>query len=108
MHDVTVKWIFFLLLVMAGKAAMAEGITSPDGNLRLDFVVNSSGEPVYRLSYKNKAVVNPSKLGLELQDDLGLMDGFTLVEAKTQHLMKPGNPCGAKWHKYGIITTSWL
>lgn len=29
MHDVTVKWIFFLLLVMAGKAAMAEGITSP-------------------------------------------------------------------------------
>lgn len=83
MHDVTVKWIFFLLLVMAGKAAMAEGITSPDGNLRLDFVVNSSGEPVYRLSYKNKAVVNPSKLGLELQDDPGLMDGFTLVEAKT-------------------------
>ena len=64
MHDVTVKWIFFLLLVMAGKAAMAEGITSPDGNLRLDFVVNSSGEPVYRLSYKNKAVVNPSKLGV--------------------------------------------
>ena len=83
MYDVTVKWIFFLLLVMAGKAAMAEGITSPDGNLRLDFVVNSSGEPVYRLSYKNKAVVNPSKLGLELQDDPGLMDGFTLVEAKT-------------------------
>ena len=83
MHDVTVKWIFFLLLVMAGKAAMAEGITSPDGNLWLDFVVNSSGEPVYRLSYKNKAVVNPSKLGLELQDDPGLMDGFTLVEAKT-------------------------
>lgn len=68
---------------MAGKAAMAEGITSPDGNLWLDFVVNSSGEPVYRLSYKNKAVVNPSKLGLELQDDPGLMDGFTLVEAKT-------------------------
>ena len=83
MHDVTVKWIFFLLLVMAGKAAMAEGITSPDGNLWLDFVVNSSGEPVYRLSYKNKAVVNQSKLGLELQDDPGLMDGFTLVEAKT-------------------------
>ena len=27
MHDVTVKWIFFLLLVMAGKAATAEGIT---------------------------------------------------------------------------------
>ena len=87
---------------------MAEGITSPDGNLRLDFVVNSSGEPVYRLSYKNKAVVNPSKLGLELQDDPGLMDGFTLVEAKTSTFDETWKPCGAKWHKYGIITTSWL
>ena len=72
MHDVTVKWIFFFCFGIGGKRKhMAEGITSPDGNLRLDFVVNSSGEPVYRLSYKNKAVVNPSKLGLELQDDPG-------------------------------------
>lgn len=46
------------------KVAMAEGITSPDGNLRLEFTVNALGEPVYQLFYKEKAVVNPSKLGL--------------------------------------------
>ena len=81
MHYASVKWICFLLFVVVGKVAMAEGITSPDGNLRLEFTVNALGEPVYQLFYKEKAVVNPSKLGLELVGDPGLMNGFTLVEA---------------------------
>ena len=82
MHYASVKWIYFLLFVVVGKVAMAEGITSPDGNLRLEFTVNALGEPVYQLFYKEKAVVNPSKLGLELVGDPGLMNGFTLVEAE--------------------------
>lgn len=81
MHYASVKWICFLLFVVVGKVAMAEGITSPDGNLRLEFTVNALGEPVYQLFYKEKAVVNPSKLGLELVGDPGLMNGLTLVEA---------------------------
>lgn len=36
MHYASVKWICFLLFVVVGKVAMAEGITSPDGNLRLN------------------------------------------------------------------------
>ena len=62
---------------------MAESITSPDGNLRLNFSVNVQGEPLYELFYKGKAVVKPSKLGLELKDDPGLMDNFTLIDAAT-------------------------
>ena len=49
MHYASVKWICFLLFVVVGKVAMAEGITSPDGNLRLEFTVNALGEPVYQL-----------------------------------------------------------
>ena len=60
---------------MAGKAAMAEGITSPDGNLRLDFVVNSSGEPVYRLSYKNKSRGESIEAGVGIAGRSGL-DGW--------------------------------
>ena len=41
MHYASVKWICFLLFVVVGKVAMAEGITSPDGNLRLEFTVNA-------------------------------------------------------------------
>lgn len=45
--------------------------------------MNAQGEPVYELSYKGKPVINPSKLGLELKNDPGLMNGFTMADAKT-------------------------
>ncbi|WP_373730116.1 glycoside hydrolase family 97 protein, partial [Bacteroides heparinolyticus] len=35
------------------------------------------------LFYKGKSVINPSKLGLELKNDSGLMNGFTLANAST-------------------------
>lgn len=54
MHYASVKWICFLLFVVVGKVAMAEGITSPDGNLRLEFTVNALGEPVYQCFTKRK------------------------------------------------------
>lgn len=62
---------------------MAESITSPNGQLQLNFSVNAQGEPVYELSYKGKPVINSSKLGLELKNDPGLMNGFTMADAKT-------------------------
>jgi len=65
------------------SAAMAESITSPNGQLQLNFSVNFQGEPVYELFYKGKAVIKPSKLGLELKNDPGLMNGFTLADTQT-------------------------
>lgn len=77
-----IKWFCLLFLLVIGSGAKAEEIVSPDGNLRLDFVVNEKGEPVYQLFYKGKAVVRPSKLGLELVNAPSLMDGFSLAEAQ--------------------------
>lgn len=47
------------------------------------FKVDSQGVPTYALSYKQKPVIKTSRLGLELKDDPGLMDGFTLAAADT-------------------------
>lgn len=77
------KLTCFLLVLLVSGAAMAESITSPNGQLQLNFSVSAQGEPVYELSYKGKPVINPSKLGLELKNDPGLMNGFTLADAKT-------------------------
>lgn len=75
---------FFLLLFLGVTAGMrAEQLVSPNGQLRLNFSVNAQGEPVYELYYKNKVVIKPSKLGLELKDDPGLMNGFTLAGVQT-------------------------
>lgn len=75
---------FFLLLFLGVTAGMrAEQLVSPNGQLRLNFSVNAQREPVYELYYKDKVVIKPSKLGLELKDDPGLMNGFTLAGVQT-------------------------
>ena len=83
MKAICTKLACFLLVLLVSGVAMAESITSPNGQLQLNFSVNAQGEPVYELSYKGKPVINPSKLGLELKNDPGLMNGFTMEDAKT-------------------------
>lgn len=83
MKVICTKFACFLLVLLVSGVAMAESITSPNGQLQLNFSVNAQGEPVYELSYKGKPVINPSKLGLELKNDPGLMNGFTMADAKT-------------------------
>lgn len=82
-----VLWGLFVAGLMM-KAQQAEpfhevGIASPDGEVELVFKVDSQGVPTYALSYKQKPVIKTSRLGLELKDDPGLMDGFTLAAADT-------------------------
>lgn len=72
-----------LFALLTSGVLMAEGISSPNGQLRLNFAVNTQGEPVYELFYKEKVVIKPSKLGLELKNDSGLMNGFTLTDTQT-------------------------
>ena len=76
-------WLKGVCLVLAFVAAgtlKAEKLTSPNGQLEMNFTLTPQGEPLYELTYKGKAVIKPSKLGLELKDAPSLMDGFKLVE----------------------------
>lgn len=83
MKSICTKVAFFLLALLVSGVAKAESITSPNGQLQLNFSVNAQGEPVYELFYKGKAVIKPSKLGLELKNDPGLMNGFTIADTQT-------------------------
>ena len=71
------------LFLCATGMLKAQNLTSPNGELQLNFSVNAQGEPVYELFYKGRAVLKPSKLGLELKDDPGLMNGFTIANVET-------------------------
>lgn len=71
--------IFFFLL--GTLPASAQQIQSPDGKLSLSFELTSSGEPVYQLSFGEKAVIKKSKLGIELKDQPSFTNGFTIVKA---------------------------
>ncbi len=67
-------WLFMLNL------AVAQELKSPNGNVVMQFSLQKDGSPTYQLKYKNKAVIKPSKLGLELKDDAkSLLNDFTVV-----------------------------
>ena len=75
-----------LLLILAGllvlrPPAAEEGLTSPGHLLTLTFGV-ADGVPRYALTYKDRAVVLPSRLGFELKNAPSLLDGFTLRSAE--------------------------
>lgn len=84
------KFIGGILLVMAGlalimnasPAASAEDMTSPNGQMKMSFYLADNGVPTYELFYKGKQVIKPSHLGLEIKNDAGLMNGFTVAESK--------------------------
>lgn len=72
-----------LLSACIGTLAHAQQLTSPNGNLVMNFSLNQAGAPVYDLSYKNKPVIKPSTLGLELKkEDANKKTDFEWTERK--------------------------
>jgi glucan 1,4-alpha-glucosidase len=71
-----------LFLSLWSFLIFAQSIQSPNGNIKLDFDL-IEGKAVYQLSFKDKEVVKPSRLGFEIKNQPTLMDGFRLVSTKT-------------------------
>ncbi len=69
-----------LLLAAAGRA---EKVASPAGTVSADFKLAAGGVPTYSVTYKERPVVKPSRLGLELKGQPDLMDGFELVRTSS-------------------------
>ena len=64
-------------------AAKGQTVTSPDGNLSVTFSLTAQGVPTYQVDYKGIAVVKPSTLGLELNEENSLMDHFRVNKTST-------------------------
>lgn len=80
-----------LALMLLPMLAMAQTVKSPNGNVSVKFSLDN-GRPVYEMTYKNRAVIKPSYLGLELaktkhaskgMDETSLMDGFVIANTNT-------------------------
>ena len=85
------KKVIFLIIVSA-VSAFAQNITSPDGNLSLNFKLTSLGEPTYQLSYKNKIVIKESRISFLLKDQPNLEKDFKIVGTKTNAKNETWNP----------------
>ena len=109
------KLMVAILAIISLVGNAQQRLTSPDGNLEMTFSLNEKGTPIYQLTYKNKSVINPSKLGLELltenpekptdfewkaektsQEELdekaNLMSGFVLKNSETSSFDETWTP----------------
>ncbi|RBN49809.1 glycoside hydrolase family 97 protein [Flavobacterium psychrolimnae] len=79
------QFLFTALMWLAFfSAAQSQQLKSPNGKFVMEFSLQNDGTPSYSLNYKNKAVVKPSKLGLELKNDKkSLLNDFTVIDTKT-------------------------
>lgn len=77
------KLLLGISLLFATLVVNAEEVTSPSGQLKLEFSLNEKGVPTYRITYKGIAVVNPSTLGIELNEENSLMDSFRINNSTT-------------------------
>lgn len=79
------------LCLLLALGAEAENVSSPGGLMKVNFDV-VGGVPTYSVDYKDKQVVKPGTLGLELKDSPSLMEGFELVKTEQSSLDETWQP----------------
>lgn len=72
------KQLVTALFALLSLVASAQKVTSPNGDVSLEFSLDENGVPVYRVDYKGVAVIKPSTLGVELNEENSLMDSFRI------------------------------
>lgn len=97
-------------VIVFGLLVNAQQLKSPNEQFVMQFSLQGDGVPTYQLLYKNKAVIKPSKLGIELKDaqakadfstggtreagnyQSSLYDGFSITDTKTSSFDETWKP----------------
>lgn len=89
-------FVWVVLICVAG----AQELRSPGGNFLLQFSLLADGTPSYKLTYKGKDVVKPSKLGFFLKNDKkSLVNDFTVADAKATSFDETWTPVWGEVNK---------
>jgi len=84
--------IIFLMSIFAAHLTMAQQQSSPDGSVMLSFSLKSDGTPSYKVTYKNKPVINESTLGFTLKKADPLTNNFKVVDTKKSTFKETWKP----------------
>lgn len=80
--------------------SFAQTLTSPDGNLVMDFHLSADKTPVYSLKYKGKDVIKESKMGFQIRPSFDFSKNFRIVETKEDASDTTWNPV---WGQNSVI-----
>lgn len=94
-----------ILFSIITATAFAQEIYSPDKNVQLSISLNNDGVPVYQMSFKNKVVIEPSRLGFKIKEDgQDLNDGFSIISSETSSFDETWKPI---WGEESIIRNNY-
>ena len=85
----------FLLLLLVGLSAHAQPmapLTASLDNVKLTFSLPANGLPTYAVAYRQKAVVEPSRLGLKFVDGQGFDGPLVLMGSETKDVDETWQP----------------
>ncbi len=72
--------VFGLFLMSCNSTVIHDqSVSSPDGKVKMEFDVNGSGRPFYRVFYNNKTVIDTSYVGFEFKNGKAFKDNFKIV-----------------------------
>ncbi|TRW27471.1 glycoside hydrolase family 97 protein [Flavobacterium zepuense] len=77
-----IAFVAMLFSVFNTFVMQAQNLSSPDKNFSLQFKLEQNGVPSYQLTYKGKAVIKPSTLGIEVKNAASFTDGFTVSKTE--------------------------
>ncbi|QDA59248.1 glycoside hydrolase family 97 protein [Hymenobacter jejuensis] len=86
------KALLLLCLCALSVLAQAQEVKSPNAQLTLRFALQNGGVPTYRLTYKGRDVIKPSKLGFELKNAPALTSGFAVADSKQRSFDESWQP----------------
>lgn len=95
------KLILCVMICLFGVGfSLAQTLTSPDGNLVMDFHLSADKTPVYSLKYKGKDVIKESKMGFQVRPSFDFSKNFRIVETKEDVSDTTWNPV---WGQNSVI-----
>lgn len=99
------KKLFLLasLLLAFGISADAGDITSPNGQIQVNFTLDGT-VPTYSVTYQGKTIIKPSRLGYQLaKGGKDLLSDFSVINEKLPLSMRPGLLFGERISLSAII-----
>ena len=81
-------WLGVVAMLWSGSLSATGhkplAISSPSGDLTVEFMLLAKGEPAYRVVYKGKPVVETSTLGFDFKGAPSLKAGFKITGQQTR------------------------
>ncbi|MCK4822630.1 glycoside hydrolase family 97 N-terminal domain-containing protein, partial [bacterium] len=75
--------MFVLLMVSclgcSKQKTLNTNVSSPSGNIIIDFQLKDKGTPIYMVQHKGKTVIDTSSMGFEFQKQAPLVKGFEMI-----------------------------